>query len=259
VPLTADDVARLRVRPDGRPRLVVAYMSVGEAEEYRFYWQDAWKTAPPAWLGPENCAWPQAHRVRFWEDGWRDLVYRGPDAYLKRIIAAGFDGVYLDRVDIHEAYDAERPQARAEMIGFVEELAATARKLQPGFLAIPQNGEELTADRGYRRAIDGLGKESLLYGIPGTGKRNSSLDVARSLQLAQRMASEMKPVLVVEYLQDAGTTAATRKEIAALGLVPTFEARALDGTDPLAPTVALADDHGSPEFVAKACPPGTAW
>ena len=38
VPLTREDVARLKVRPDGTKRLVIAYMSIGEAEEFRFYW-----------------------------------------------------------------------------------------------------------------------------------------------------------------------------------------------------------------------------
>ena len=51
------DVARLRKKPDGKPRLVLAYLSVGEAEDYRAYWKKGWKEKPPAWLGPESPVW----------------------------------------------------------------------------------------------------------------------------------------------------------------------------------------------------------
>jgi len=56
VPLTREDVAHIRSGPDGRERIVLAYLSVGEAEEYRFYWRPEWKAVPPDWLGEENCA-----------------------------------------------------------------------------------------------------------------------------------------------------------------------------------------------------------
>ena len=40
VPLSRDEVAALKIAPDGNPRYVVAYLSVGESEEFRFYWND---------------------------------------------------------------------------------------------------------------------------------------------------------------------------------------------------------------------------
>ncbi len=43
----------LRRKPGGARRLVFAYLSVGEAESYRPYWQASWRTEPPQWLGPE--------------------------------------------------------------------------------------------------------------------------------------------------------------------------------------------------------------
>ena len=79
VPLTASDVTRIKAGPRGTGRYVVAYLSVGEAEEYRFYWDQAWKSTPPDWLGEENCAWPQAHRVRYWQSGWKEINFSGPE------------------------------------------------------------------------------------------------------------------------------------------------------------------------------------
>ena len=217
VPLTREDVARIKVRPDGRPRLVVAYLSVGESEEYRFYWNADWKTSPPDWLGEENCAWPKAHRVRYWRSGWKDINYLGPDSYLRRIIDAGFDGVYLDRVDICETFEKERTTSRREMIEHVAGLAAAARRIKPGFLVIPQNAEALLGDAEYRRAIDGLGKESLLHGASETAKRNTDADIRWSTGMLRHLQDEGKPVFAVEYLLDARHIDADRQRTASAG------------------------------------------
>ena len=40
--LTADEVAKLKVKPDGTRRVVLAYLSIGEAETYRYYWKRYW-------------------------------------------------------------------------------------------------------------------------------------------------------------------------------------------------------------------------
>src|SRR5215468_10345692 len=32
----------MRVKPDGSKRVMLAYLSIGEAENYRYYWQESW-------------------------------------------------------------------------------------------------------------------------------------------------------------------------------------------------------------------------
>src|ERR1700730_1028346 len=51
----------MRSKPDGKKRLLFAYLSVGEAESYRYYWQDNWLTARPEWLGPGKPDSPGHH------------------------------------------------------------------------------------------------------------------------------------------------------------------------------------------------------
>lgn len=258
VPLTREDVAHIKSGPDGRERIILAYLSVGEAEEYRFYWRPEWKAVPPDWLGEENCAWPQAYRVRYWLPGWQAINFAGPDSYLKRIIGAGFDGVYLDRVDIYETFHKDRPGAREDMIAYVENLAHTAWRFKPGFYIVPQNAEALLSEARYRSSIDGLGKESLLYGLQATGTRNKPADIAWSKALLERLRAEDKPVFAVEYLLDKRTMRSAGREVRSYGFVPTFQTRALDGEDPAAPIV-LTTEVGTPERTAKECPPGTSW
>jgi cysteinyl-tRNA synthetase len=107
--LSSAEVASLQKRPNGRRRLVLAYMSVGEAEDYRYYWKPGFTAAPPGWLEAKNPAWPGDYKVRYWDPAWRRLVYGGEDSYLDRILTAGFDGVALDVVDAYAYFEALSP------------------------------------------------------------------------------------------------------------------------------------------------------
>src|SRR4051794_32877858 len=86
---------------------VLAYLSIGEAEDYRFYWRDTWRTAPPAWLGPVDPDWPGNYKVKYWDPEWQKIVL----TYLDKLIDAGFDGAYLDVID---AYYFWARKARAD-------------------------------------------------------------------------------------------------------------------------------------------------
>ena len=102
---TAAEVERLKHKANGGKRLVICYMSIGEAEDYRYYWQSSWKRHKPAWLARENPSWPGNYKVRYWCSEWQDLICGAGDSYLSRILSAGFDGVYLDIVDAFEEFE----------------------------------------------------------------------------------------------------------------------------------------------------------
>ncbi len=103
--LAASDVAKLKNKPNGGTRLVIAYLSIGEAEDYRFYWQESWKDNPPAWLAGENPNWPGNYKVRYWDPNWQAILYGSTNAYLDRILAGGFDGAYLDIIEAFEYFE----------------------------------------------------------------------------------------------------------------------------------------------------------
>ncbi len=257
-PLTREAVAALKTKPDGSGRIVISYLSIGEAEEFRFYWNPIWKIEKPSWLERENCAWPKAWMVRYWDPGWRDIIISGRESYLKRIVDAGFDGVYLDRIDMWEHTAPLNPKSKAAMIDFVADLAATARALKPGFIVIAQNAEDLLDNRRYRRTIDAVAKEELFFSKTGTGQRNAPVDIAQALASLDQMRWQWKPVFPVEYLLQASDIAAARTEAQSRGLVPVFPTRALDGGDPTTP-VALEKEAGTPEFIKDKCLAGTSW
>ena len=103
--LEMKDIARLKVKANGSKRLVICYMSIGEAEDYRFYWKKEWGFETPQWLDDENDDWPGNYKVKYWEEGWKNIILGGEDAYLDKIINADFDGVYLDIIDAFEFYE----------------------------------------------------------------------------------------------------------------------------------------------------------
>jgi cysteinyl-tRNA synthetase len=103
--LSASDVVSLKRKPGGSARLVIAYMSIGEAEDYRYYWQSLWEKSPPSWLDEENPDWPGNYKVRYWNQEWQAIIFGSRNAYLDRIITAGFDGVYLDIIEAFEYFE----------------------------------------------------------------------------------------------------------------------------------------------------------
>lgn len=243
------EINALRTRGDGSKRILLAYLSIGEAENYRFYWQRDWQPGTPAWLGPENSEWRGNFPVRYWQHGWRDLIMQpqislfgrlreawqpASRAYLDRIIEAGFDGVYLDRIDAFERWEGENPKAQADMVGFVQALSDYAKRRRPGFLVVPQNGEELLRFPDYRRAIDAVAKEDLVFGANGDGEPNSVEEVKNGIAELDRLKAEGRPVFVVEYLADPAKRAEVQRRLAGRGYVLQFAQRELRHTPEMA-------------------------
>jgi cysteinyl-tRNA synthetase, unknown class len=233
--LTAAEVARLKVKPDGTARVVLAYMSIGEAESYRFYWKRRWGDlwfipnfiTSPAWRGKLNGEWGGNYAVRYWEPEWQAII-TGDGGYLDRILKAGFDGVWLDKVDSSlEDVAAGRATAKADMIAFIKSIGEKGRRARPGFRVFPQNGEALLSDPGYRAIIDGFGKEGLLYGEDGADKPNAPALIAEKAALLRLLVAAGKPVLAVEYLDKPAEIDAARARIAGYGFVPHFGDRLL--------------------------------
>ena len=104
-PLTLAEVASLKTKGSGGRRPVIAYLSIGEAEDYRSYWDPAWHEAAPSWLLDENPDWPGNYKVRYWDPAWQAIILGNETSGLVGILAAGFDGVYLDLIDAHAYFE----------------------------------------------------------------------------------------------------------------------------------------------------------
>lgn len=225
-------VELMRKKPDGRRRLILAYLSIGEAENYRYYWQDSWLKQRPEWLEPENPDWPGNYLVRYWHRDWQALLFGKPNAYLDRIIDAGFDGIYVDGVDKFEQWKRRRPSALADMVELLGAIASHARVLRKEFMIIPQNGDGLVGNPQFLRVIDGFAREDLLYSENEPDVRNSQRSIMDSVRRLRAVAGAGKPVFVIEYTSSPELAASMLREIRELGYVGYVGRRDLKGLLP---------------------------
>ncbi len=97
--LSKSDVERLKKKSNGNRRLVVCYMSIGEAEDYRYYWEEGIVNENSSFVMEENPDREGNYKVEYWNPEWKKVIYGKKTSYLDKIIASGFDGVYLDIID----------------------------------------------------------------------------------------------------------------------------------------------------------------
>ncbi|WP_395751286.1 MJ1477/TM1410 family putative glycoside hydrolase [Prosthecobacter sp.] len=210
---TAAEIEAIRAGKSGRR--VVAYVSIGEAEDYRPYWQKNWDAdkdgkpdaSAPKFLNSENPDWKGNYRVRYWHTEWQQIMLPAVD----KVVAQGFDGIYLDIVDAFEFYeydaatkdwldDRPNPETgktyREDMIAWVTAIARRARSKVPGFIVIPQNASQLLAHADYRNLISAIGLEDLFV----SGKKLRSEKQSRYvLSFLDQFKPTGKPVLVIDY------------------------------------------------------------
>ena len=186
--------ARFKTKANGGQRQVLAYISIGEAEEGRRYM----KGSGQSWNTGRTQGWSGNYAAKYWDEGWKQIV----KGRVREALSKGYDGVYLDRVDTYEAVKAPGG-SREQMIKLVKEVAASARANKGNAAVIVQNGEELLSDKSYVAAIDGVAKEDLYHGINHRGERNSGTNVAASKSYLRKAKADGKAVFVVEYLSGA--------------------------------------------------------
>jgi cysteinyl-tRNA synthetase, unknown class len=239
-PFTASEVASLKVKPDGSKRLLISYLSIGEAEDYRpdYFTSEYMEEDAPDWLLSENKVWKGNRLIRFCNEGWQQTILgddKGMSVYnsvelspLYKLIELGFDGVYLDRVDVYSEVQKDCPDAANKMIAFVERLAAHARKRNPNFIVIQQNAEELLQHKRMIDAIDAVAKEDLFYGVGHSQNANPRSMVDTILANLAFAKAAGRPVFVLDYLNDPEQRRIDRAKIEAQGFVPYIGPRPLD-------------------------------
>lgn len=197
-------------------RVALAYLSIGEAEEGRFYYG----SMPKDLIAATNEAFTDNFKVRFCDERWHQIML----SYLDRIIAQGFDGVYLDIVEGYRFFtpdcvrfcadECAGDTAATEMAALITRLAEHARvtRNKPNFLLIAQNGVEIINELrnqgdDYIATIDGVAIEDAFHFDDGdTLAVNAGLspqceDVLPALD---RFVSVGKRVLAVDYLTSGG-------------------------------------------------------
>ena len=73
--------------------MVIVYLSIGEAEDYRFYRNKK----KPNWIVKENENW----EGKYWSPEWKSIIKE----YQKKLDEIGVDGYLLDTVDTYQYFE----------------------------------------------------------------------------------------------------------------------------------------------------------
>lgn len=181
---TPEEVAEMKAGG----KLLLASLSIGEAEDYRFYWQRDWHEdfsnscfetyydeyqrrwdyknnctgSTKDLIGPQNPSEYGKYAVQYWKNDWWTIALQ---PYLRKIIDQGFDGVYLEGIDMYDFWD--NPKEMNALILKVSEVAK--QRAGDDFLVVPENGMRLLqwvsarSRESYLTAIDGIALTSLFF------------------------------------------------------------------------------------------------
>ncbi len=257
---TPSEIAALR-SPAEPNRIRLAYFSIGEAENYRFYWPSLDKSL----LAGANPQWKGNFKVHYWDPKWQEILITGNatigESYLDRIIDQGFDGVYLDIVDAFEFFGPKQAggknvkrDAAKQMVDLVVAIADHARITRgvQDFLVVPQNGSNIIDPEWYPQdtlqpgdpqtpeamaalqeqrlfaTVNGIGAEdSFFYG--GKDENNKLKPQNYLLGVLDTWHAAGLPVLATEYLTKKKKIGKLYSELAPQhGFVPYATRRDLD-------------------------------
>lgn len=181
--LTFEEIKKLK-----ESSVVLSYLSIGEAESYRDYWQEDWEVGSPSFIDEENPQWEGNYKIKYWDPQWQEIVL----GKVREIKSQGYDGVYLDIIDAYEYYeDKGILDTKEKMIDLVERI-----KNESGFLIFPQNAVELYEFERYKKMIDGFGAEDTWYDDDNLQETDHNEGVLLYLRNAR---DDGKVILSIDY------------------------------------------------------------
>lgn len=243
---TASITTALDRTPDGQPRLLLAYIDIGQAEDYRDYWGEDWvaptaiqRGSPDFLVTIDPDGWSGNYPVAFWRQAWK-TIWLGSQGIIATLARYGFDGVYLDWVEAYDddavidAAEQDGVDPAFEMIEFIEEIGSAGRAVDPEFLVIPQNAPYLidSAPSRYAAAIDALAVEDTWYHGDGDAdwddpragdlheRHEDDWSTANRLAQYQMYLSRDLPVFSVDYCISTANAAHVYSQARAAGLRP---------------------------------------
>ncbi|MHA1598329.1 MAG: hypothetical protein ACTSV1_06365 [Alphaproteobacteria bacterium] len=103
-PLTRQAVETLKYKKVGAKRLVLAYMDIGAAATYSYYWKAGWREGSPSWIREPFRDNPDKYRVQYWRQPWQNIIFGNTNSYVYGLVAQGFDGVVIEGLDAYKFF-----------------------------------------------------------------------------------------------------------------------------------------------------------
>lgn len=145
-----------QTRNTGCTKRMVALINIGQAENYRFYWQPSWQQTLPDFIAAQDQTNTSSYFVKFWDPSWQQIVYQ----HIDRAISQGFDGIYLTHIDVYKMEFAKGHEI--DMVDFIHSISQYAQQKSPlgsDFGIIVENTEEFGSKYpSYLSVVTGIAK-----------------------------------------------------------------------------------------------------
>lgn len=213
----ADSLTKRKVLP-------VAYLNIGEAENYRWYYSEI----KPPWILGKNPNWEGHYYLDVNNEEWQNLILT---KILPRIYRNEFAGVFLDMIDIASPYLF--PATREGVI----QLISRIRAAYPDKLILLNNGVFLAES--VAGTIDGICVESVFatynFDTKAYVMRPAEEYEPRAVELRDLQKRLATRIFVIDYAApgDVSTRSLVLRMSAENGFVPfvsTIELNAIDHT-----------------------------
>lgn len=220
--------------PDNHPLLfgvsdeviLIAYVSFGEAENYRSYWN---KIENASWVLGENVYWQGNYYVDVRELAWRKVII---EEVIPNIIEQGFKGIMMDTLDTAAFLEGQDPEkykgSKDAMADFVKEVHAS----YPDLLLISNNGLDLMPE--IAPVLSGVLVEdiNMMVDFDNDSYKPVPEEYKKyKVELLQNITRQYHlPIFVVDYISEKDTESITKDivDLKKLGFKPYIAEKNLD-------------------------------
>ena len=175
--------------------LCIAYVSLGEAEDYRWYWDEM---KGKDFILEENPDWEGNYYIDPRSKEWKNyFIYR----IIPKVLKDGYDGLFLDTIDTAEYLEWKDEEKYKGSMDAMAELIRDIRKNYPRIIIISNNG--LAIIDKFAKYVDIALVEDLytMYDFENQEYGTQDKEVTEeNRELLQRISSEYNiPILTLEY------------------------------------------------------------
>ncbi len=233
------DIRESNLNLRGIEPIILAYVDVGQLEDWRWYFDPNWGVGNPVWIvGEDPNEWEGNYPVAYWHPDWENIAIYGYQgrSLVEETLVHGFDGIYMDwveafsdeqvlgkaKVDFNLTGNAEAKAKTAElMFNFIEKIRNYAQSESANanvdYLVVAQNASDLYSfnPTRYQQIIDAIALEAIWF----DGHADVDWDDPDGYNVhtntfypgwTEQVLSDLEPmkgilpIFCVEYAQDLG-------------------------------------------------------
>ncbi|NOQ75407.1 MAG: glycoside hydrolase, end-alpha-1,4-polygalactosaminidase [Crocinitomix sp.] len=241
-------VDNLKTKSNGDNRILLAYIDIGQAEDYRTYWEDDWVAptvnasgSPDFLVTIDPDGWSGNYPVAYWDTLWQNIWLKD-GGLIDQITAYGFDGVYLDWVEaydddlVREYANTKGKNTESEMMSFISGIKEKGKDSNANFLVVAQNAPYLLDANPalYASIIDAIATEDTwFYGegdsewddpeagdIKGGERHEADYSTKNRIIQSEKYLDLGIPVFTVDYCLSSRNAKSVYRKSRKYGFIP---------------------------------------